>query len=486
MYQQISFLVLSQMLTGAAALNVAIIGAGAGGSSSAWWLRQLMPDIEIDVYERRKHAGGRAFKTKVFGVDVEVGASIVIKENKYFADWVEMFNLTVVEDQDGALAIDNGQEFVFNGDLTFWTILWRYGLRAPYYMHKFATSMIDSFGKIYAAQDKGILFHSAQGLWSYMGLLDSAVRSCEDITGEAIGQGLDGPLMNELVSGAARVNYNQRPMHMTGLVCAMSIAPAASQGVYKVKEGNMEVFERVLANASVTTYFHTYVTQINKTDGKYSISFKSAPVGCGPRGDWPSEDGTIQCESSDGCGEVRRKDYDAVIIATPQFFDDVPQFNQSLGPLPERRYKHVFVTFTCGEAKRGGSKLKSVLFTGDADTEINSVSRGPPCDNGKSLWKFCSTAKLTAEDIDRYVDRGNDTAVEEFQWFAYPKFDANTIPELELTPGLFYVPAVEAATSAMEVSIVSGRNAALLTHDFLKPRMGIGVEANAKLKSELL
>eukprot|EP00397_Hematodinium_sp_SG-2012_P038174 GEMP01041489.1.p1 GENE.GEMP01041489.1~~GEMP01041489.1.p1 ORF type:complete len:486 (+),score=111.95 GEMP01041489.1:41-1498(+) len=463
-----------------AGLNVAIIGAGAGGTSAAWWLRKLRPDIQIDVYERRNHAGGRVFTKNVFGVDVEAGASMVIKENKYFLDWARMFNLTLEAHPDGVLAIDNGREFVFEGKLSIWQILWRYGVRAPYYMQKFAGEMIAKFNAIYDAQDHGTFYRSAEELWASLGLLDDAMDDCEKVLGGAIGQSLDGLVMNELVAGASRANYNQRPRYMTGLACAMAIAPSSSKGVLGVKQGNMEVFQRVLKDAAVTAHYHTYVKSVDQLgNGSFSLALQTAPVGCGPRGDEPHEDGSFpnSCANSDGCFDsgnsttpTEKKNYDAVVIATPQFFDDIPQFNQTIAAPTKRRYLRVFTTFTCGEARRGGSELQQVLLTGDADTPINSLGRGPNCDNGKPLWKVVSIAKLSAADIDKYLDRGNSTDLVEFQWYAYPKFDANDIPKLQLAPGLFYAPAVEAATSAMEVSIVSGRNAALLVHDFLKAR----------------
>ena len=44
-------------------LRVAVIGAGAAGSSSAWWLRlasdRLGRPIEVEVFERADYIGGR-------------------------------------------------------------------------------------------------------------------------------------------------------------------------------------------------------------------------------------------------------------------------------------------------------------------------------------------------------------------------------------------------------------------------------------------
>eukprot|EP00397_Hematodinium_sp_SG-2012_P059025 GEMP01075208.1.p1 GENE.GEMP01075208.1~~GEMP01075208.1.p1 ORF type:complete len:207 (+),score=54.97 GEMP01075208.1:164-784(+) len=169
--------------------------------------------------------------------------------------------------------------------------------------------------------------------------------------------------------------------------------------------------------------------------------------------------------------------YDAVIIATPRFFDDVAQFNLDVKTTtattpPRRLYEHVFVTFTCGTLRQhaAGEQLTTVFFTARANSTVHSLRRQGVCDNGNPLWKLKSTKKLAVKDIDGYLDRGNFTEVREFQWYAYPKFDRIVFPKLELAPGLFYPSAVEAAASSMEVSAVSGRNAALLLDNFLTNR----------------
>ena len=58
------------------------------------------------------------------------------------------------------------------------------------------------------------------------------------------------------------------------------------------------------------------------------------------------------------------------------------------------------------------------------------------------------------------------------QWFAYPHY---TPPEkfspFVLDDGVFYVNAIERAASAMEMSAIGGRNAALLAKQYLLARM---------------
>jgi prenylcysteine oxidase/farnesylcysteine lyase len=70
--------------------RIAIIGAGAGGSSSAFWISKAKErfgvDVEIDVYDSNGYIGGRS--TIVYPYDnsslpeLELGASIFVEANK--------------------------------------------------------------------------------------------------------------------------------------------------------------------------------------------------------------------------------------------------------------------------------------------------------------------------------------------------------------------------------------------------------------------
>ena len=52
--------------------RIAIIGAGAGGSSAAFWIAKAKErfglDVEVDVYERESYVGGRAFIRAFAGI----------------------------------------------------------------------------------------------------------------------------------------------------------------------------------------------------------------------------------------------------------------------------------------------------------------------------------------------------------------------------------------------------------------------------------
>lgn len=65
---------------------IAIIGAGVGGTSVAYFLNELLPNSRIEVFEKTGLIGGRANVTMVLGNGYETGGSIIHGRNKYAVD----------------------------------------------------------------------------------------------------------------------------------------------------------------------------------------------------------------------------------------------------------------------------------------------------------------------------------------------------------------------------------------------------------------
>lgn len=68
---------------------VAIIGGGIGGTSCAYFLREIFKDLaKIDVYEGNKVGGRLATVVMNDGNEYETGGSIIHQRNKYMSDFV--------------------------------------------------------------------------------------------------------------------------------------------------------------------------------------------------------------------------------------------------------------------------------------------------------------------------------------------------------------------------------------------------------------
>lgn len=76
--------------------RIAIVGAGIGGSSAAYFLRALQPDVEIVVFEKNPEVGGRMATIDVAGQEFEAGAAILHPRNVYMKNFTEMLGKKVM------------------------------------------------------------------------------------------------------------------------------------------------------------------------------------------------------------------------------------------------------------------------------------------------------------------------------------------------------------------------------------------------------
>ena len=171
--------------------RIAIIGAGAAGSSAAFWISKAKErseiDVEVDVYERASYIGGRECyvrsvcqihrRVELLGsttvypygdptyAPIELGASIFVHANKNLMRASKEFNLSLNDfgDEFSDMGIWDGSKFVLVVSITclsqpvatffdvypkmdnsryyksWWTtlkILWKYGYSAPVKTHK--------------------------------------------------------------------------------------------------------------------------------------------------------------------------------------------------------------------------------------------------------------------------------------------------------------------------------------------------------------
>lgn len=129
-------------------LRVAVVGAGAAGSSQAYFLNFLQsqfPSVEFDVtlYEKSGYVGGRSTTVSLpyENTYAELGASIFsVPNNLNLAKAVQEFGLELQDGHGDArlenarMAIFDGESYIFEDSNWAWgywdkaKILWKYGL----------------------------------------------------------------------------------------------------------------------------------------------------------------------------------------------------------------------------------------------------------------------------------------------------------------------------------------------------------------------
>ena len=144
--------------------RVVVIGAGIGGASTAYFLRQEVnkrlaevggatsQGLEIRVIDRRPQVGGRIRPIELGESCLEAGASIAVADNKYLAQFAEEAGLDTGSPVTGRLAIWDGDAgFPFEqgtwGVYNTFAILWRYGLSLMR-VSSHVASAVKSFSKV--------------------------------------------------------------------------------------------------------------------------------------------------------------------------------------------------------------------------------------------------------------------------------------------------------------------------------------------------
>jgi prenylcysteine oxidase/farnesylcysteine lyase len=124
--------------------------------------------------------GGR---TQILSSDdkvIELGASIVHEENKYFRDAADELGIPRVVPPSEIPGIYNGKEFVFR--FSYWTLVnivkmvFRYGWNYVTFMGA-PSEMLNKYKTIYALQSNGVSFTTPEEMLKAMGLYQLTQRT---------------------------------------------------------------------------------------------------------------------------------------------------------------------------------------------------------------------------------------------------------------------------------------------------------------------
>ncbi len=152
-----------------------------------------------------------------------------------------------------------------------------------------------------------------------------------------------------------------------------------------------------------------------------------------------------------------------------------------------RKFQRTVATFVSGKLNEetfGPDPPESVLTTAYSEAIFSSVSVVHRFENGSTVFKVFSKNELDAKAIARIFSRGAQV-LRVYPWFAYPKFNPpERFAPFKLDPdgAVYYTSPVESLGSAMEMSAISGANAAALVRD----RFGLNVRDDDSVGKEEL
>lgn len=494
--------------------QVAIIGAGAGGSATAYYLQQYAEadgiEVNITVFEKTNHIGGRTLTVEAYDnplEQVELGASIFIEANQILYNASRRFGLPLKEPEsgsDGFLGIWDGEQFVYTQDDSSWQwwnlakLFWKYGL-APYKAQKLVQSTVDTFLQLYEAPH--FPFRSLTQRAFELDLLKAtSVTGKEFLANNDIGE----LFSDHIIQAATRVNYASNLKYIHGLETMVSMAP---EGAKQVIGGNWQIFDTMLQKTNATVNRNTTVTSMEvktgPTSSKYFISAKDSHADAAAEADqYPVA-------------------FDNVVIATPWQYSDISVaedlFQHKIDEIP---YVKLHVTLFASPFRLSpeyfgmepGSKAPDTVLTtlnpadeakagaeGAGKAGFYSISTLRTATNPETLkdefiYKIFSPKQVTAEFLSQLlgvkvpetiVSKDKTEAVDPISWYhphvfhSYPiEYPRVTFQDPILRDGLYYLSGMESFISCMETSALMGKNIAkLIAEDFAVSTEAVKEEA---------
>ncbi|KFO21112.1 prenylcysteine oxidase 1 [Fukomys damarensis] len=447
--------------------KIAIIGAGIGGTSSAYYLRQKFgKDVKIDLFERQE-VGGRLATLKVEGQDFEAGGSVIHPLNLHMKRFVKDLGLSTVPTKGGLVGVYNGETLVFEESSWFIInmikLVWHYGFQTLR-MHMWVEDVLDKFMRIYRYQSHDYAFSSVEKLLhavggdDFLGLLNHTLHETLQKAG------FSEKFLSEMVAPIMKVNYGQST-NISAFVGAVSMTGADS-GLWAVEGGNKVVCSKLLK-----------ASKGNLIPG--SVMFIEEKTRTTSAGN-PTKMYEVVYQTG---SETLSDFYDIVLVATPlnQKMSNITFLNFD-PPIEEfdQFYKQIVTTLIKGELNSSvfGSGvenqfgLSTVLVTDSSDLFINSLGivspvkeegNPLPSTDGTYVWKIFSPDVLSKKQIMKFF-LSYDYAVKK-TWRAYPVYQPpQKCPPIVLHDRLYYLNGIEFAASAMEMSAIAGYNAALLAY----------------------
>ncbi|XP_035418565.1 prenylcysteine oxidase 1 [Cygnus atratus] len=447
--------------------RIAVVGGGIGGTAAAYFLRQKFGrGVRIEVLEREA-VGGRLATLEVEGEGYEAGGSVLHPLNLHMKHFVKELGLPAAPVSDSLVGIYNGEEFVFEESswyiVNVLKLLWRYGLN-PLRMYMWVEGILDKFMRIYRYQTHDYTFSSNERLLHALGGNDFTGMLNQTIDEVMQKASFSHKFINEMVCPTMRDNYGQG-VNVNGFVGAVSLAGAES-GLWSVKGGNKLVCTGLIYASKAEVISGTVL----------SIEPKTRPRSTGD----PVNLYQVTYNTTAG---VTGDTYDIVVIAAPlnRKIANIT-FKNFDPPVPELSspYHQTIVTFVHGRLNTSffgyrdpsAFRFGAIFTTENPKLFINSVGVVSPVEKkgegGKlppqaAVWKVFSREVLTKEQLDLLFSSYDSVKVK--KWLAYPRYSPlEKCPPIILHDKLYYLNGIEWAASAMEMSAIAAKNAALLAY----------------------
>lgn len=437
--------------------TVAIIGAGAGGASTAYHLakERLPSGVEIEVYERNDYIGGRVEHVEIDGAIVELGASIFVDVNEILSTSAEEFNLTMEPPStnnsknsrdDKPFGMWNGEEIAFElewADAFYQNyaiqIARKFGVLSPYRALQLKKSAVSKFVESY--KEPYFPWKNLEALIDQIGLREYVNITAGDwLEDHSVSQ----EYRDLFLQGLTRVNYGNNLDNTHALAAAVCMA--AQDGTHSIKGGNNQIFQEMIKRSGAKTWLSHDIRGIKYIEGKNQ---------------WL----------------VDGKPFEYVVIAAPLKYTGLkidPEPDRALVPNVDYVKLHVHYVLVdepmTGEYMGTNSSYATVLTTAIppfAPPLFTSLSHVTETDNGNHLYKVFTRGQLNDGQLSDLLGR---PILQNFHrvWYSYPEMKPfDELAPIALAQNLFYTGGMDPLISTMETNALAGKNVARLISDMV-------------------
>ena len=250
--------------------NLAIIGAGIGGCSAAYFARKNLPNVNITIYDAQDRIGGRILTYNGDGAVLELGATFFNRFNRTILGIVKDERLKmkpVKESRD--FAVWNGSEFVFRSSkqssITNLRLLAKYklNLAQTFLLLRKAKGQVTS---LYQEEQKKprdigeICEITGLDKWYKKSFFESLIE-----------RGISQDFIDEIVTPITRIIYSQNE-DIGGFAGISSLVGVYSGTTYSLEDGNSTLPDHLAKVSNAKVKLGQKVDKIEKTpNGTYNV-----------------------------------------------------------------------------------------------------------------------------------------------------------------------------------------------------------------------
>jgi prenylcysteine oxidase/farnesylcysteine lyase len=415
-------------------LNIAVVGAGIGGCSAAYFARKLFPSMKLTIYDSKNRIGGRILTCNIAGLPIELGAAFFNRINRTLLDILETEKLETTPVERMNFAVWNGSKFVFRSNkeslTTFLKLLLKYrlSLTRTYLLLRKVSSQV---ARLYQEERKNPtdirqIFESIHiDKWQNK-------TFCEVLKERNINQAF----IDEIATPITRIIYSQNE-DLGAFAGLSSLIGIYSGETYSLAEGNSILPIHLVRASNATMKMGKKVDAIEKTsEGNYRVHAEN--------------DAMV---------------FDSVIIATPLELADIKFDGLSLERCGAQTYQSVYRSAMRGVFNPEYFNLNNSIEL--PHTILTTKETGPitqysiqKVSHGESVVTISSTEPINIVTFND-IFKSSPVSVFDYCWkAAYPIFKPlNKLPPTRIDKGLMYLNAIEPAVSSMETSVLSAKNA---------------------------